>query len=468
MKTDYDVLIIGSGASGGMAAYTLTQLGARCLMLDAGPPLDFERGRTLRPVWDLPYRGFGRPGRFPHITQASEFDAALWADEKQNPYSYPAADPYYWVRIKMIGGRTLRWGRASWRLSDYEFKGKDHDGFGENWPVSYTDLAPYYDRVEPIFKVAGRNEGFEANTHRIVLTQVRREIAKAFDDIVGFAGLEKFIDSPVKVYSTGMYVRLGFSVAVHVKPEVLIIDEVIAVGDAEFQRRCFDYLYTLKRQGVTIVLVSHSLALMQDMCDRLAWLDHGHLAAEGLPMEITREYVQRVDDQEAERLHQGDVQAGEGTDQGSRHGTQEITVESFQILNAQGEEIPMAVTGEPTTLRINYNAKTPIENPSFGLVIDHENGSALVALHSADAIHTGLVYGKGYIDYRIPRFTLMPGKMIVTIGVADEHNLVAYDYLHQWYQFHVRGGRDVIVRGMLELPGHWEPPVSDARRSLTG
>lgn len=160
MKNEYDVLIIGSGASGGMAAYTLTQLGVRCLMLDAGPPLDFDRGRTLRPVWDLPYRGFGRPGRFPHITQASEFDAALWADEKQNPYSYPAADPYYWVRIKLIGGRTLRWGRASWRLSNYEFKGKDHDGFGENWPLSYADLAPFYDRVEPIFKVAGRNEGF--------------------------------------------------------------------------------------------------------------------------------------------------------------------------------------------------------------------------------------------------------------------------------------------------------------------
>jgi choline dehydrogenase-like flavoprotein len=160
MKNDHDVLIIGSGASGGMAAYTLTKLGVRCLMLDAGPPLDFDRGRTLRPIWDLPYRGFGRPGRFPHITQASEFDAALWADEQQNPYSYPEADPYYWVRIRLIGGRTLRWGRASWRLSDYEFKGKDHDGFGENWPISYADLAPYYDRVEPIFKVAGRNEGF--------------------------------------------------------------------------------------------------------------------------------------------------------------------------------------------------------------------------------------------------------------------------------------------------------------------
>ncbi|HEY2014553.1 MAG TPA: FAD-dependent monooxygenase, partial [Bryobacteraceae bacterium] len=160
MKLDYDVLIIGSGASGGMAAYTLTQKGVRCLMLDAGPPVDFERHRTLKPVYDLPYRGFGRPGRFPHVTQASEFDANLWADEKENPYTYPAGDPYYWVRIRLIGGKTLRWGRASWRMSDFEFKCKDHDGFGDNWPLSYSDLAPFYDRVEPIFRVAGRREGF--------------------------------------------------------------------------------------------------------------------------------------------------------------------------------------------------------------------------------------------------------------------------------------------------------------------
>jgi len=159
MKPDYDVLIIGSGASGGMAAYTLTQKGVRCLMLDAGPAIDFERHRTQKAVYDLPYHGFGRPGRFPHVTQASEFDANLWADEQQNPYTYPPDDPYYWVRIRLIGGKTLRWGRASWRLSNFEFKGKDHDGFGENWPISYSDLAPYYDRVEPIFRVSGRREG---------------------------------------------------------------------------------------------------------------------------------------------------------------------------------------------------------------------------------------------------------------------------------------------------------------------
>jgi choline dehydrogenase-like flavoprotein len=157
--TPYDVLIIGSGASGGMTARTLTKKGIKCLMLDAGPAFDYDRDRSLRAVYDLPYRGFGKPGRFPHVTQANEFTAALWADEKQNPYSYDPKDPYYWVRIRRIGGKTLVWGRASWRLSDYEFKAKDHDGFGDNWPLSYKDLAPYYDQCEPLLRVSGRKEG---------------------------------------------------------------------------------------------------------------------------------------------------------------------------------------------------------------------------------------------------------------------------------------------------------------------
>ncbi len=160
MKTEYDVLIIGSGASGGMAAHTLTQLGVKCVMLDAGPLIDPDKQRVLRPVADLPYRGFGKPGRFPHVTQANEFSANMWADEKQNPYTYDPSNPYYWVRIRLVGGKTLAWGRASWRLSDYEFKCKDHDGFGENWPLEYKDLAPFYDRVEPLFRVSGRKEGF--------------------------------------------------------------------------------------------------------------------------------------------------------------------------------------------------------------------------------------------------------------------------------------------------------------------
>jgi choline dehydrogenase-like flavoprotein len=159
MTGKYDVLIIGSGASGGTVAYTLTKKGISCLMLDAGPVINYTRDRALKRVYELPYRGFGEPKRFPHVTQASEFNANLWADEKQNPYTYDPKDPYYWVRVRLVGGKTLVWGRASWRMSNYEFKCKDHDGFGENWPISYEDLAPYYDKVEPIFRVAGRKEG---------------------------------------------------------------------------------------------------------------------------------------------------------------------------------------------------------------------------------------------------------------------------------------------------------------------
>jgi choline dehydrogenase-like flavoprotein len=185
MQSDHDVLIIGSGASGGMVAHVLAQKGVKCLMLDAGPALDFERGKTLKAVYDLPYHGFGRPGRFPHVTQASEFDANLWADEKQNPYTYDPNDPYYWVRIRLIGGKTLKWGRASWRLSNYEFKCKDHDGFGDNWPIEYLDLAPYYDRVEPMFRVSGRKEGLPQLPDGIFLE----------DDSHDSAAVERFVAS---------------------------------------------------------------------------------------------------------------------------------------------------------------------------------------------------------------------------------------------------------------------------------
>jgi choline dehydrogenase-like flavoprotein len=160
-RTEYDVLIIGSGASGGMAAHTLTKQGASCLMLEAGPLPDLERHRGLRQAYELPYRGFGKPGRLPHVDQSNEFNANIWVDENQVPYTYAPGDTYKWVRVRMVGGKSLFWARMSFRLSDYEFKARDHDGFGENWPISHADLAPYYERVEAIFRVSGRKEGLK-------------------------------------------------------------------------------------------------------------------------------------------------------------------------------------------------------------------------------------------------------------------------------------------------------------------
>jgi len=150
-----DVLIIGSGHTGGMAAKILTEKGISCTMLDAGPMINWERDRTLKPASQLPYRGFDAPGRLPHVWQSSEFSANQWVDEKVIPYNYPAGQQYNWVRVRTVGGRSPYWGRQSFRLSDYEFKCKDHDGFGENWPISLKDLAPFYSRVEDIFQVVG-------------------------------------------------------------------------------------------------------------------------------------------------------------------------------------------------------------------------------------------------------------------------------------------------------------------------
>ena len=120
------------------------QKGVKCLMLDAGPQVDFQRNRGMKAVYELPYRGFGKPGRLPHVFQANEFNANQWVDEEQVPYTHDPKEPYNWVRVRMVGGKSMFWARMSFRLSDYEFKAKDHDGFGDNWPISHADLAPFY------------------------------------------------------------------------------------------------------------------------------------------------------------------------------------------------------------------------------------------------------------------------------------------------------------------------------------
>ncbi|MGH9615462.1 MAG: GMC family oxidoreductase N-terminal domain-containing protein, partial [Acidobacteriaceae bacterium] len=154
-----DVLIIGSGHSGGMAAKVLTEKGISCLMLNAGPVVDFQKDREMKPAYALPYRGFQMPGRLPHVFQATEFNANTWVDEKEVPYTFDPKHPYNWVRVRLFGGRSLFWGRFSFRLSDYEFKARNLDGFGDNWPIDLAELAPYYSRVEAILRVRGHADG---------------------------------------------------------------------------------------------------------------------------------------------------------------------------------------------------------------------------------------------------------------------------------------------------------------------
>jgi len=155
----FDVLIIGSGHAGGMAAKVLTEKGARCLMLNAGPVADVVRDAERKPAYELPYRGFRPPEKVEHVFQSNEFNANVWVDEKEVPYTFDPAHPYNWVRVRLFGGRSLFWSRQSFRLSDYEFKARSHDGFGDDWPISHADLSPFYSRVEDIFQVCGAMDG---------------------------------------------------------------------------------------------------------------------------------------------------------------------------------------------------------------------------------------------------------------------------------------------------------------------
>jgi choline dehydrogenase-like flavoprotein len=159
MMDEVDVLIIGSGHSGGMAAKILTEKGISCLMLNAGPIVDARKDTEIRQAYTLPFRGFKQPGRLPHVFQSNEFNANTWVDEKEVPYTYAPDNPYNWVRVRLFGGRSLFWSRQSFRLSDYEFKSKSHDGFGDDWPIGLSDLSPYYSRVEEIFRVEGAPYG---------------------------------------------------------------------------------------------------------------------------------------------------------------------------------------------------------------------------------------------------------------------------------------------------------------------
>ena len=138
--------------------------------------------RAAETAYELPYRGFKPPGRLEHVFQSNEFNANVWVDEQEVPYTFDPAHPYNWVRVRLFGGRSLFWSRQSFRLSDYEFKAKSHDGFGEDWPIDHAELAPFYSRVEEIFQVAGRDGWSAADAGRQLRARRRSVVASRCSD----------------------------------------------------------------------------------------------------------------------------------------------------------------------------------------------------------------------------------------------------------------------------------------------
>ncbi|WP_273654146.1 ABC transporter ATP-binding protein [Cellulomonas fimi] len=290
-----------------------------------------------------------------------------------------------------------------------------------------------------------------------ILGLTRKQIEASIDDIIEFAGLGEFIDSPVKIYSSGMYVRLGFAIAVTLEPEILIVDEIIAVGDEEFQRKCFDHLFRLRNQGTTIVLVTHSMGLAAELCDSAVWLDHGTVRAAGKAPEVIDAYLADVNQQEARTNDEpGTVRTGLDA---IRSGSGEVQVLSVEALDELGQPLPVVLTNEPLTLRVHFEAKEPVQDVTIGIGFIHENGIGIGGSNTRQhGVPISLEPGVGYIDYSTDRLDLMPANWRMSTAVRSHGHV--YDMLEKAFPLPVRssGGDD---GGAVRLHGRWGDVVRE-------
>jgi ABC-2 type transport system ATP-binding protein len=287
-----------------------------------------------------------------------------------------------------------------------------------------------------------------------ILGLSQRELRRRFDTIVEFAGITKFIDEPVKNYSSGMYVRLGFSVAINVDPDVLLVDEVLAVGDEAFQRRCSEKFAELKAQGKTIILVSHSMPSVQNICDRVAWFEHGELQEVGSPRDVIEKYT-------------GTVQVDREVDEDghNRWGSGEGRIAKIELLDAEGRPTTRLVSGARATIRYHYEMNEPIAQPVFVFFVATVAGHPVTGPNTKDF---GLVPekldGKGIVDMEFDSLRLLPGTYDLTAVLADYTLLHEFDHRQNTLRFDVDRGDIHEYWGVTTLSPQWRidplPPGS--------
>jgi lipopolysaccharide transport system ATP-binding protein len=281
----------------------------------------------------------------------------------------------------------------------------------------------------------------------------RRAMQQRLDQIVAFAELERFIDMPVKHYSSGMYIRLGFAIAINVDPEVLLTDEVLAVGDQSFQTKCMERIGELKRAGVTIVFVSHGLDSVRSLCNKSLWLDQGQVAASGTTDEVVEAYLAAVSKKEETRLAAEPPVTGVAT----RSGSGEATILGVRFLTADGREALSFSSGEPMIARIHYLAKQRIQKPVFGVAIYRTDGIHVngpnTRFFGYDIEH---IEGEGEVDYVVEMLPLLGGAYDFSAAVYDYDGTHSYDHQHRAYRFLVQHGSTRESYGLLYMPAHWE------------
>lgn len=277
-----------------------------------------------------------------------------------------------------------------------------------------------------------------------ILGMTRTEIDKRLDDIVGFSGLERFIDTPVKNYSSGMVVRLGFSIAANVEPEILLIDEVLAVGDAEFQQRCYEKIEGFRSDGRTIVLVSHGLTQIEQMCDTVAWLERAALRQIGNAFEV----VQRYNGASHNAVKRPDGEIGE------RWGSGEAEITEVELLSGD-EPVQILDTNSEMTIRIHYLAAQELRDVVFGVRITHLHGTNIWGTNTKrKGIRIDSISGPGTVDLVVPRLALLEGTFDLTVALTDNTEIHAFDHWEKKIRFDVHQS-NTYDEGLINLDGNW-------------
>jgi ABC-type polysaccharide/polyol phosphate transport system ATPase subunit len=302
-------------------------------------------------------------------------------------------------------------------------------------------------------EISGRENVF---INGIMLGLTRREIQRRFDEIVDFAELREFIDAPVKTYSSGMYMRLGFAVAIHVDPDVLLVDEVLAVGDEAFTHKCLDKFAEFRRRNKTILLVTHSLAVVERFCDQALWMEQGHPGAHGDPRRVIDAYLTAVESTEETLLAKearravkeqsrpdGDAapaeapadmfQAVEG-----RWGSGEVQIDEVTLLDGKGEPSFVFHSGEPFGVRLGAHATSPIDDFVFGVSIFNADGVCCYGTNTyLEAMEPERLAGRVTVDFAVERLDLVEGTYKLDVAVHKRDGY-PYDYHRQLYTFRVK------------------------------
>ncbi len=270
----------------------------------------------------------------------------------------------------------------------------------------------------------------------------RQTILERFDRIVEFAGIREFLDMPVKHYSSGMYVRLGFAVAVEMDPEILLIDEVLAVGDVAFQTKCLARIREFQQRGKTLLLVSHALQTVEEFCSRVFLIHQGRLVAQGDPADVIFTYL---------RSYMGEGGGVHTVEYGSR----EVSIANVRFLDAGGRETGAMTTGQPMTVEISYQASRRIERPVFGFSIKTGNGMFVFGSNTQLAgSRIEAIEGAGRVLLHFDALSLMQGNFFLSVSIHSWDHDVQYHRREDWYPFVVKNPTGAL--GLFYINTRWE------------